>query len=73
MAALAAVIHGRPVLMTEMASPVLAIDRGERTDLTVGAMLSQGLHLIAVPWKPAAPAAARLARTRGRQPARLSC
>jgi len=56
MTALAAVIGRRPVLMTELAAPAFAVDRGERTDLTAGAMLSQGLHLIAAPWEPA-PAA----------------
>jgi hypothetical protein len=56
MTALAAVVDGRPVLMTELAAPAFTAGRGERTDLAASAMLSQGLHLIAAPWEPA-PAA----------------
>lgn len=56
MTALAAVVGGRPVLLTELQAPAFTVGRGEVTDLTASVMLSQGLHLIAAPWEPA-PAA----------------
>jgi hypothetical protein len=72
MTALAAVVAGRPVLMTELTAPAFTVDRGERTDLAAGAMLSQGLHLIAAPWEPAPAAPGWLAAVTGPRAVRVT-
>jgi hypothetical protein len=48
---------GRPVLVTELTVPGVAVaGQGERVDMTAAVLLGMGLHLLASPWEPAPPA-----------------